>query len=246
MTDLLLLPLLVCVVLVEAGASAVLMFGKSLALYSTFLWMIQCIHRRFPSSAAGKGFAGSLSFAVALNLFRIYIAWNRVTHAGPPVVPPEHLTLRVQFLEAGLIGLSFYLYMVICKLHAQITTISVLQKELQTLKRQERAKNLEITFLPNNGKLLWKEEESSYVQKIQELECTIENLKITVKDLQMESILKTEEIKAAESNTKALQRQSEGFLLEYDRLLEENQVLHKHLSLFDRKLHRSDSNTKKP
>ncbi|KAK1395713.1 Endoplasmic reticulum transmembrane protein [Heracleum sosnowskyi] len=63
------------------------------------------------------------------------------------------------------------------------------------------------------------------------------------KKLQSELEAKTKEAKNAESNAIAMRKQSEGFLLEYDRLLEDNQNLRNQLHSVDRGLSHSGSKT---
>ena len=57
-----------------------------------------------------------------------------------------------------------------------------------------------------------------------------------LKQLESEIETKTKEAKAAETNAEALRKESVGFLLEYDRFLEENQNLRNQLQSFDRRL----------
>ena len=66
-------------------------------------------------------------------------------------------------------------------------------------------------------------------------------LKAKVNQLESEFESKTKEANNAEANALALKKQSEGFLLEYDRLIEENQNLRNQLQSLDRSLSRSDS-----
>ena len=66
-------------------------------------------------------------------------------------------------------------------------------------------------------------------------------LRAKVKNLEAELDEKTKEASSAEANKLALKKQSEGFLLEYDRLLEENQSLRSQLQSLDRRISHSDS-----
>lgn len=68
-------------------------------------------------------------------------------------------------------------------------------------------------------------------------------LKAQIKTLESEYTTKEKEIKSAEANSVALKNQSEGFLLEYDRLLAENQNLRDQLRSMDENV--SHSNGKK-
>lgn len=66
-------------------------------------------------------------------------------------------------------------------------------------------------------------------------------LKAKLKHLESEIESKSKEVNAAEANAVALRKQSEGFLLEYDRLLEENQNLRNQLQSLDWRLSHSGS-----
>ena len=69
----------------------------------------------------------------------------------------------------------------------------------------------------------------------------IGSLKEQIEKLKAESETKSEEVKAAQASARALKKQSEGFLLEYDRLSEENQNLREQLQSIDLLLSHSDS-----
>lgn len=75
--------------------------------------------------------------------------------------------------------------------------------------------------------------------KAMEEEMTALGAKLKLLESEIET--KTNEAKAAETNAVALRKQSEGFLLEYDRLLEENQNLRNQLQSLDRRLSHSGS-----
>ncbi|KAF9622345.1 hypothetical protein IFM89_031148 [Coptis chinensis] len=73
------------------------------------------------------------------------------------------------------------------------------------------------------------------------LEEEVAGLKTKVKQLESDSQTKVKAVEATEANALALKNQSEGFLLEYDRLLEENQNLQNQLQSIDQMLSHSDS-----
>lgn len=85
---------------------------------------------------------------------------------------------------------------------------------------------------PEDGKLGSSEE-------MKALEEESAKLKAEVKQLESELMSKTKDVNVAEANAVALRKQSEGFLLEYDRLLEENQNLRIQLQSLDRILSNS-------
>lgn len=73
------------------------------------------------------------------------------------------------------------------------------------------------------------------------LEVELTSLQAKLRNMELEIDEKTKEANSAEANALALKKQSEGFLLEYDRLLEENQNLRAQLQSLDRRLSHSDS-----
>lgn len=79
------------------------------------------------------------------------------------------------------------------------------------------------------------------LEEIKALEQETATLQAKLKLLESELETRTKEVSAADANAVALRKQSEGFLLEYDRLLEENQNLRNQLQSLDRRLSRSSS-----
>lgn len=71
----------------------------------------------------------------------------------------------------------------------------------------------------------------------------ISSLKAKIKDLESECERKAKEANAAQAEAEALKKQSEGFLLEYDRLLEDNQNLRNQLESIDQSAPHSDGKT---
>lgn len=67
----------------------------------------------------------------------------------------------------------------------------------------------------------------------------IASLNQQVKRLQLETLERTEEAKAAELKVEALKKQSEDLLIEYDRLLEDNQSLRNQLHSIENHMHES-------
>ncbi len=77
--------------------------------------------------------------------------------------------------------------------------------------------------------------------ELKALEEETATLRAKLKQLESELETRTKELNASEVNAVALRKQSEGFLLEYDRLLEENQNLRNQLQSLDRRLSHSGS-----
>ena len=78
-------------------------------------------------------------------------------------------------------------------------------------------------------------------EQLKAREQEIAQLKAKISSLELVSESRLKEVKSSEANALALRKQSEGFLLEYDRLLEENQNLRNQLQYIDQRLSRSDS-----
>ncbi|KAI3879431.1 hypothetical protein MKW92_000863 [Papaver armeniacum] len=110
---------------------------------------------------------------------------------------------------------SLFLAWMTDRLHHYIRKLRLLRKSMDAVKKQSRS---------------FDDEE-------------LTSLKAKVKKLESKCETKKKDVKAAEANTEALRKQSEGFLLEYDRLLEDNQNLREQLQSLDRGL--SHSNSKK-
>lgn len=239
--------LALCVVVVEAGFCLVLIFQRPSILHSFLSWAIQLLNQEGPFSAVHKGFLGSMALVLAPTLFRIFRVRRRISDPGLATLT-DHLMLQTHLLEASLIGIALFLFMIICQLHSQLCEIAFLRKKLEALKKQAADSNEDhsgIHVKLNQQCGLGREEELACHKKIDALESMVLDLKKKIEDLQVDSQRKDEEIRAAEANAKALQKQSEGFLLEYDRLLEDNQSLRSQLSSVDRRLHQSDSMKKK-
>lgn len=78
-------------------------------------------------------------------------------------------------------------------------------------------------------------------EEIKVLEDEMSKLRGRISKLERQLEEKSKEAVSADTNIMALKKQSEGFLLEYDRLLEENQSLRSQLQSLDRKFSFSES-----
>ncbi|XP_010099186.2 uncharacterized protein LOC21397334 [Morus notabilis] len=140
--------------------------------------------------------------------------------------PTDQVIMAKHLLEATLMGSSLFLVLMIDRLHHYIRELRIRRKTLEAVKKQNQA--FEDGKTGGSDEIKAKEEEMA-------------TLRTTLKQLESELETKTKDIHAAEANAVALQKQSEGFLLEYDRLLEENQNLRNQLQILDRGLSRSNS-----
>lgn len=83
--------------------------------------------------------------------------------------------------------------------------------------------------------------EDGRVEESKALKEELTTLQAKLKQLESDLEVKSKEANASEANAVALRKQSEGFLLEYGRLLEENQNLRNQLQSLDIRLSRSGS-----
>jgi B-cell receptor-associated protein 31 len=102
----------------------------------------------------------------------------------------------------------------------------MMKKNMEAVTKQSR--------VLEEAKLGGAEETQGYQKKIDSLNEEMQLLK-------QQSVSKTEKLKTAERNTLALQKQSEGLLTEYERLIAENEELREKLQTLELRLSNSDS-----
>lgn len=112
------------------------------------------------------------------------------------------------------------------RLHHYIRELRIRRKSMEAVKKQNR---------------VFEEGKAGGSEELKALEEEATKLRERFKELESELDAKTKEASTAEANATALKKQSEGFLLEYDRLLEDNQNLRSQLQSADRRLSRSGS-----
>ncbi|KAI4295928.1 hypothetical protein L6164_035922 [Bauhinia variegata] len=140
--------------------------------------------------------------------------------------PTDQVLMAGHLLEVTLMGAVLFLGLMIDRLHHYLREIRMRRKSMEAVKKQ--ARGIEDSKIGNSEEIKALEEETS-------------KLRAEVKRLESEFESKSKEVDNAEASIVALRKQSEGFLLEYDRLLEENQNLRNQLQTLDRKLSHSGS-----
>lgn len=136
--------------------------------------------------------------------------------------PTDQILLARHMLEASLMGFLLFLLLMIDRLHHYIRELRLLRKTMEAAKKQNRAN------------------EDGKSEELKVLGEEVSRLKKHIKQLETKHETKEKEVKSAEANVLALKSQSEGFLVEYDRLLEENQNLRNQLQSIDQSLSHSD------
>ncbi|GMN36361.1 hypothetical protein TIFTF001_005951 [Ficus carica] len=121
---------------------------------------------------------------------------------------------------------ALFLVLMIDRVHHYIRELRIRRKTMEAVKKQNQA---------------FEDGKTAGTDEIKAKEEEITTLQTKLKQLESELETKTKDVHAAEANAVALRKQSEGFLLEYDRLLEENQNLRNRLQTLDRGLSRMGS-----
>lgn len=116
-------------------------------------------------------------------------------------------------------GFVLFLALMIDRLHHYIRELRFLRKSMETAKKQSQG----YEDRKNAGELKALGEETVI-------------LKTKIKKLESECETKSKEVEAAQAEAEALRKQSEGLLLEYDRLLEDNQNLQNQLESIEQSL----------
>ncbi|KAK6919344.1 hypothetical protein RJ641_015248 [Dillenia turbinata] len=140
--------------------------------------------------------------------------------------PTDMILFGQHLLEASLMGFLLFLGLMIDRVHHYIRELRILRKTMEAVKQQNLASD-------------HKKDQSE--EQIKALSKEITKLKRRIEELESECETKAKEAKAAEANSSALKKQSDGFLLEYDRLLEDNQHLRNQLRAIDGSLSQSDN-----
>ncbi|XP_024981223.1 B-cell receptor-associated protein 31 [Cynara cardunculus var. scolymus] len=170
---------------------------------------------------------GSTIFVVMMSsvysVIRIHNRGNRDDGDGE-LTPTDQILAARHLLEASLMGFSLFLALMIDRLHHYIRELRIRRKNMDAIKKQNR--------IIENGK-------NGSQDEVKALEGELTTLKEKLSRLESELDEKTKDASNAEANAIALKKQSEGFLLEYDRLLEDNQNLRAQLQSLDRRLSHS-------
>ncbi|KAM7270848.1 hypothetical protein ACFE04_030062 [Oxalis oulophora] len=142
------------------------------------------------------------------SVYSIMEVQSRVSiEEGVGVNVTDQVLMSTHLLEASLMGFVLFLALMIDRLHNYIRELRLLRKAMEAAKSQNQAS------------------EERKAAEISALAEEIAMLKSKIKKLEPERETKVNESKAARSEADALKKQCEGLLLEYDRLLEDNQNL---------------------
>ncbi|KAH9296466.1 hypothetical protein KI387_040054, partial [Taxus chinensis] len=172
-----------------------------------------------------KTLACTLSVIMLSSITSIVKIQNRATKIGT-MTPMDQILLKTHLLEASLMGFSLFLALTIDRLHHHLRKLGGLRENVDSFKKQARSFQEEYIRIKEQ-----KVDKSS--EEVKLLNDEISELKRKLQALTLETEVKQKEIQDAEATAKALQKQAEDLLLEYDRLLEDNQILQTQLATYD-------------
>lgn len=132
----------------------------------------------------------------------------------PDLTPTDQVLFSKHLLEASLMGFILFLALMTDRLHHYIRELSMRRKTMEVTKR-------------NNGVKIAGPEE------IRAREQQVETFKEMIRQLESELEGKIKEAHSSEATVEALRRQTEGLLIEYDRLVGENQSLRNQVQFVD-------------
>lgn len=166
--------------------------------------------------ATVKTIAGTMSVILLSNFYSIVKIQNKGAKIGT-MTPMDQVLWRTHLLEASLMGFCLFLGFLIDRMHHYMRklmgirgTIGASKEEIERLRKE---------------KMELKEKEEKATNEMKLLQKEVTYLKENMNKLKLESEEKDKRVETAESHVAALQKQSADLLLEYDRLLEDNQNL---------------------
>ncbi|MBA0549250.1 hypothetical protein Golob_020295 [Gossypium lobatum] len=166
--------------------------------------------------ATVKTIAGTMSVILLSSLMSIVKIQNKGAKLGT-MSPMDQVLWRTHLLEASLIGFTLFLGFIIDRMHHYIKKLIGLRSRVGSSK--EEAERIE------KERIQLKEKDDKASKEIKLLKEEISTLAENLKKLKSESEEKDKKIEIAEAHVASLQKQSADLLLEYDRLLEDNQNL---------------------
>ncbi|XP_062218925.1 uncharacterized protein LOC133918856 [Phragmites australis] len=217
--------LLFVVLVAEASVAAALLFKTPLRKLAVL--GLDRLKRGRRAPVALKTVAGVVIALLTSTLYSMTEIRGRA--AGDPdsggggggLTPTDQVLFSRHLLEASLMGYSLFLALLIDRLHQYIRDLRGFKKNLEAISKHNK--------MLEEAKLGISEETKKYQEEIATLNEEMKKLKLQVQE-------KTEEVHVAEDKALAIQKQSEGLLTEYDRLLEDNQHLREQLQSIDLKL----------
>ncbi|KAI9094265.1 hypothetical protein K1719_026847 [Acacia pycnantha] len=159
----------------------------------------------------------TLLIVLASSLYSMVKIQRRILEGGL-VNPTDEVLMSKHMLEASLMGFVLFLSLMIDRLHHYIRELRLLRKTMEAVKKQNRG---------------FEDGKNSSAEEHKALTAEVVTLKSKIKNLESECEAEGRKAKNLEAEVEALKKQSEGFLMEYDRLLADNQSLRSQLEAID-------------
>lgn len=166
--------------------------------------------------ATVRTIAGTMSVILLSSLMSIVKIQNKGAKLGT-MSPMDQVLWRTHLLEASLMGFTLFLGFLIDRIHHYLRKLIDVRSKIGASK--EEFEKLE------KEKQQLKEKQEKSAKERTTLQNKMSKLTEAVKKLKSESEEKDKKVETAEAHVVALQKQAAELLLEYDRLLEENQNL---------------------
>lgn len=142
---------------------------------------------------------------------------NRGLKVGT-VTPMDQVLWKTHLLEALLMGYMLFLGFVIDRLHHCLRKLILLRETVGASKWEVERLHKEHQHI--------KEKEKKASEEVRSLQEQVSSLAEKLEKLNLESDEREARAVSAEAHVASLQKQAEYLLLEYDQLLEDNQILH--------------------
>ncbi|KAL3509805.1 hypothetical protein ACH5RR_029206 [Cinchona calisaya] len=175
----------------------------------------------------GRGPLVVKSVAATIFVMMIYTVYTVQELYSSPIEsfnPTDQVLFAFQVLQASLMGFLLFLALMIDRLHYYMRELHILRKTMEAAEKQNQESD----------------EGKSDKDKVNALKEEIAAMRTKINLLEYECEAKEKELKGAKGNSESGKKQSEGLLLEYDRLLEENQNLRSQLLSIEQSLSNSD------
>ncbi|KAI9072989.1 hypothetical protein K1719_044687 [Acacia pycnantha] len=157
---------------------------------------------------------GTLLVLLASSLYNVFTIHQRTMNEATAVNPTDQFLMYKHLLEASAIGSALCLSLIIDRIHNYIRELRTLRNSMEAAKKQIQS--------VQDGKSVIAEDEKPLIEEVAEM-------RPKVKQLESECEVKDGKATALEVEVESLKKQSEGLLVEYNKLLADNQNLRSQL-----------------
>jgi B-cell receptor-associated protein 31 len=186
-------------------------------------------------STLAKAVSAAFVVLFASNISNVFRVQKRIAKMGASQA--DKSIIRSQLLEIALIGYCLLLGLMMTSLDSFLKHMGALTRNIDVLKKQAKGAQEEYLRLQSEQQNSKKsrDEELAAAMEIKSLKDVVSDLRNKLERLQLDANSKEKEVKVLKVSMRALEKQLEGFLLEYNRLMDDNESLRNQLAVFDRK-----------